>query len=101
MRTLLKVVMDTTAANQAFADGTLPQIINSVVETIKPEATYFTVSNGKRTGYFFFDMTNSSQMPQIGEILFTKLNAEIELTPVMNQDELKQGLQKAMGSLKR
>jgi hypothetical protein len=101
MRTLLKCVIDTQAGNTAFSDGTLPQLINSVVEIIKPEATYFTVSNGKRTAYFFFDMTDSSQMPQIGEILFSKLNAEIELTPVMNQDDLKQGLQKAMGSHKR
>lgn len=100
MRTLLKIVMDTTAGNNAITDGSLPQTINSIVEMTKPEASYFCATNGKRSAYIFFDLKNSAQIPQIAEICFTKFNAEVEFIPVMNQDDLKQGLQAVMASQK-
>ena len=45
---------------------------------------------------FFFDMLDASEIPQIAEPLFTALNVEIELVPVMNADDLKKGLSAAM-----
>lgn len=93
MRTLLKVSLDVAAANKAAQDGTLGQIIGSVAEMIQPEASYFLTEKGKRTAYFFFDLKDPSQIPQIAEPFFIGLNAEVDFTPVMNQEELGRGLE--------
>ena len=93
MRTLMKVSLDVEASNKAVSDGTLGQVIGSVSEMIKPEASYFLTEKGKRTAYFFFDLQDSSQIPQIAEPIFTALNAKVDFTPVMNKEELGRGLQ--------
>ena len=93
MRTLLKVTLDIEAANKAIVDGTLAKVIESTVEAIHPEASYFLSDNGKRTAYFVFDLKDSADIPRIAEPFFMKLNAEVLLVPAMNYQDLKKGLQ--------
>ena len=62
---------------------------------LKPEAAYFVAQDGLRSAMMFFDMKDASDIPAIVEPLFLGLNAEIELLPVMNADELKRGLSAA------
>lgn len=93
MRTLLKASLPVEAANKATQDGTIGQVIGAVAEMIQPEASYFMTENGKRTAYFVFDLHDPSQIPQIAEPLFTRLHAAVDFVPVMNQEELGQGLQ--------
>ncbi len=62
---------------------------------MKPEASYFYLEDGKRTGRFFFDLKDVSDMPRIAELFFQNLNAEVDFAPVMNADELQAGLGKA------
>lgn len=92
MRTLLKVTLEVEAANKAIIDGTLGQIIDSTVAAIHPEASYFLADNGRRTGYFVFDLKDVSEIPRIAEPFFTKLNAEVTFVPAMNHEDLKKGL---------
>lgn len=93
MRTLMKVSINTEAGNRAMRDGTIQKTLMTVSDMIKPEAVYFVPENGKRNAYFFFDMQDSSLLPQVTEPLFLELNAEVTFTPVMNQEELQRGLQ--------
>jgi hypothetical protein len=44
-------------------------------------------------------MKDSSDIPAIAEPLFMGLNAEIEMLPVMNQDDLQKGLTAAMQAM--
>ncbi|HVI46192.1 MAG TPA: hypothetical protein VM802_15055 [Chitinophaga sp.] len=92
MRTLLKVTCEVEASNKAILDGTLPKLIQSTMEKIKPEASYFLPENGCRTAMFVFDLKDSSDIPVIGEPFFMLLNARIEFTPVMNAEDLQKGL---------
>ena len=98
MRSMLKVTVPVERGNQAILDGTLPRVIQETVERIKPEAAYFTVEGGQRTAFFFFDLTDVSQMPVIGEPLFNGLGAAVELTPVMSAQELQKGLASLAGA---
>ncbi|MBC9909187.1 hypothetical protein [Chitinophaga varians] len=96
MRTMLKVVMEVNASNEAIKNGRLPEIIKATVDKIKPEASYFFASEGCRTGIMIFDMKDPSEIPGIAEPFFMELNAKLEFQPVMNQDDLKKGLAAVM-----
>ncbi|OFZ21315.1 MAG: hypothetical protein A2X94_07655 [Bdellovibrionales bacterium GWB1_55_8] len=93
MRTLLKISMDVEKASRAIQDGSMQRVMNSVLDEIHPEAAYFTAEHGRRTAFIFFDLADPSQIPAIAEPFFSTLGAEIELSPVMNRDDLKKGLQ--------
>ena len=92
MRMMLRISMDVEAGNKAVSQGAIPKLLQLTNELIKPEASYFTADHGKRTAYFFFDMKESSVLPQIAEPWFTQTNAEIDCQPVMNTEELRIGL---------
>ncbi|MET9378247.1 hypothetical protein ACFYV5_10895 [Streptomyces sp. NPDC003035] len=92
MRMLLKVQMDTQMSNEAIKNGTLQKTMESALETIRPEAAYFTTDNGCRTAYLFFDLADPSQMPKTAEPFFLQLGAKISYSPVMNREDLNKGL---------
>ena len=94
MRTMLRISMEVEASNKAVKEGMIQKLVGQTTELIKPESTYFTADHGRRTAYFFFDMKEPSQMPQISEPWFTHTNAIIEYQPVMTPDELRQGLER-------
>ncbi|MEU0299732.1 hypothetical protein ABZ252_09740 [Streptomyces sp. NPDC006175] len=96
MRMLLTAQMDTETANRSVADGTMPKIIEEVVEQLKPEAAYFTIQNGQRTCLMVFDMQDSAQMPPLMEPLFSA-GSKIALQPVMNLGDLRAGLSSMKG----
>lgn len=91
MRMLLTARMDTEHANRAVSDGTMPKLIEDIVDTLKPEAAYFTPVEGERTCMLVFDMEDSAQMPPIAEPFFLA-GARVSVQPVMNLDDLRRGL---------
>ena len=92
MRTMMRVTMDTEAANHAIQDGTIAKVIEETTNRIHPEAAYFTADGGNRTAYFFFDLSDPSEIPLIADPLFQNLKAKVELIPTMNFEELQKGL---------
>ena len=92
MHTMLRVTTPVEKGNSTILDGSLPKVIEEITKRIHPEASYFMALHGKRTALFFFEMKDSSEIPQIAEIAFMGLNAEVEFIPVMNQAELQKGL---------
>ena len=94
MRVLMKVQMDTEKGNKAITDMTLPQILTSVFDRIKPEAAYFGSEDGMRTGFVVFDLKEPSDIPSIAEPFFQKLGAKLSFVPVMSFEDVKVGMQK-------
>ena len=93
MRMMLKMSIPVEAGNAALKEGRMPMILGKLMEQLKPEAAYFYAENGKRTAIMVFDMKDTSHIPVIAEPGFMGLNADISLTPVMNGDDLKAGLE--------
>lgn len=94
MRMMLKWTVPVEKGNETIKDGTLTKTIETLLETLKPEAAYFLAQNGERAGIMVFDMTDPSQIPQIAEPLFLSVNAAVEFLPVMNADDLRKALDK-------
>ncbi|MER6117295.1 hypothetical protein [Streptomyces sp. NPDC001743] len=92
MRVMLRAQLDTQLANEAIKNGSLPKIMQSLTEQLKPEAAYFGPCEGKRSCTFVFDMQDSSLLPSIAEPLFESLGAKIEIQPVMNTEDMQKGL---------
>ena len=82
------------AGNVGLSEGTLPATLQEVMELVQPEAVYIGPDSGERTVMIFFDLKESSDIPAITEPFFQKVNASVELLPVMNQDDLKAGMAK-------
>ena len=96
MRTMMKVSIPVEAGNKGIAEGALPKTVLSFVEQMKPEASYFGSENGMRTAYFVFDLKDASMIPTAAEPFFMNLHAAISFQPVMNLDDMKAGVEKAM-----
>lgn len=96
MRLMLKFTIPVEKGNQAARDGTMGQAIDALIEQTQPEAAYFMVDQGKRAGMIFFEAADQARLPELNEPLFAKLDAAVEIVPVLNQDELRKGLNKSI-----
>jgi len=92
MRTLMTIQMDTEATNHAIRDGSLAKTMESTLEQLHAETAFFTTHDGQRTAYVVFDLHDTTQIPELAEPFFMGMNAKIDLSPVMNADDLQQGL---------
>jgi hypothetical protein len=84
--------MPVETGNRAVRDGTVGTLIQRTAERWKPEAMYFTTFDGRRTAYMVFDLPDASDIPPFAEPFFTQLDAEVELAPAMNGEDLQRGL---------
>ncbi len=95
MRTLLTLTLPVETSNAAVKDGRLARVLQTTIETLKPEAAYFAPIGGKRAAMLFFDLRDPSDIPVICEPLFAELDASVQITPVMNAEDLRAGLDRA------
>jgi ketopantoate reductase len=56
------------------------------------EAAYFTEVNGSRTMVLILDLPSTEMIPAIVEPLFQGFDANVEIHPAMNLDELKKAI---------
>ncbi|WAU78839.1 hypothetical protein O1Q96_03125 [Streptomyces sp. Qhu-G9] len=92
MRVLLKATLDTEKSNEAIRSGKMPELMKEAMDHLKPEAAYFGPMGGRRTALLVLDMKDSSEVPPAGEPFFTMFNAEVEMIPIMNGEDLQKGL---------
>jgi hypothetical protein len=89
---LLKITIPVETGNAAVKNGTIQQHIESLFQSLQPEAAYFYTEHGLRTAHVYFNMDDTSKIPGIAEPLFLGLNAGVSFKPVMNIDDMEKGL---------
>jgi len=91
---MARITINTEAGNRAISDGTITKVMGQVQEQWKPEAMYFTLYDSKRTTYMVFDLQDPADLPTFAEPLFQNLDAELEVSPAMDVQDLQRGLAK-------
>jgi hypothetical protein len=88
MKMLLTVEMPHEPFNSLVRSGKAGEVLKSILETIKPEAAYFTEQDGKRGAVFVVDVRNPSDVPALAEPFFLKFNANCKFRIVMSPEDL-------------
>jgi hypothetical protein len=97
MRTLMKFQVPVEIGNQA--PEVLEHTLRDAMASLDPESAYFYSENGTRSGFFVFDLAALSDLVLISETFFRRLNAKVEFFPVLNADDLRDGLKKIQAKL--
>lgn len=101
MRMMMKVSIPVEAGNAAVLSNNLGATIQKILADLKPEAAYFAEDNGERTGFIFFNMDKSSELPAIAEPWFLAFNARLTVRPAMTPQDLEEaspGMEQAVKS---
>lgn len=88
MRMMMHVTFPHEPFNAAVRDGSVGAKMKRILDQQKPEAAYYTASGGHRSAFLIVEVTDASKIPWFAEPWFLTFNADIELNPVMNGQDL-------------
>jgi hypothetical protein len=83
--------------NSAVRNGTAGEKIQRILESLKPEAVYFTEQNGHRGGTLVVNVKDVSEVPALAEPFFLTFNAEVEFRIAMTPEDLARSGLDALG----
>ena len=88
MRMLMHVQFPLEPFNTAVRNGTAGEKIQKILQSVKPEAAYFSEHSGKRGGTLVVNVNDASEVPALAEPFFLTFNAEVEFRIAMTPDDL-------------
>ena len=91
---MMRAKIPVEAGNVGLSDGSLPATLQQAMKITQPEAVYIGTEDGERRVLIFFDLKDPSDIPAVTEPFFQKMNASVELMPVMNLEDLQAGMAK-------
>jgi hypothetical protein len=92
MRVLLNVEIDTTKGNELIKAGRMGEVMEGILDKLKPEASYFYPRNGSRAFTLVVDAADNASLMGLAEPFWLQLGARVEALPCTNADELREGL---------
>lgn len=92
MRMMMRLTIPVEKGNEAVASGALDQILDHIIDTLKPEAAYFYLEGGRRAAMFIYGAEKAGEMAVINEPIFQALDASIEQQPVLTAADLGKAL---------
>lgn len=88
MRMIMYLTFPVETFNAAVKDGSVGAKMKKILDSVKPEAAYFTDRNGQRSGIVVVDVADASKIPAMAEPWMLSFNAGIEMHPVMVPGDL-------------
>lgn len=92
MRVIVRAMIPTAAGNKMVKDPNFLKNLEDYIKKFNCEASYFTEVNGNRTMVFVLDLASSDMIPAVAEPLFQGFEANLEIHPAMNLDDLKKAI---------
>jgi hypothetical protein len=92
MRVLVRAMIPTVAGNKMVKDPNFLKNLEEYLQKFNCEAAYFTEVNGSRTMVLILDLPSAEMIPAIVEPLFQGFDANVEIHPAMNLDDLKKAI---------
>lgn len=89
MKMLLTVEIPHEPFNSLVRSGKAAEIIGRILETIKPEAAYFTEHDGTRGGVFVINVQTPSDIPAFAEPFFLSFQANCKFRILMSPEDLR------------
>ena len=97
MRVLVRAMIPTSAGNKMVKDPNFLKNLEDYIRRFNCEASYFTEVNGNRTMVLVLDLASPDMIPAIAEPLFQGYEANVEIHPAMNLDDLKKAISQMQG----
>jgi hypothetical protein len=95
MRMLMNVRIPHEPFNTLVKEGRASEIIQRILDDLKPESIYFTEQGGTRGAVAIIDVNKPSDIPSFSEPFFLNFNADCEFRIAMSPEDLgKAGLDK-------
>ena len=88
MRILMKVRIPHEPFNTLVKEGKAGNIIQKIIEELKPESIYFTEQDGTRGAVAIVNINDPSQIPSFSEPFFLKFNADCQFRIAMTPEDL-------------
>lgn len=89
MKMFLRVVMPVEPFNTMVRKGTVGKNLEKIMADLKPEATYFTLTDGERTALMVIDVNNPGDYIKYAEPFFLQFDAECSWDIIITPEELK------------
>lgn len=90
MKMLLTVEFPPEPFNSLVRKGKVGEIIERILETIKPEMAFFTEQDGKRGGIFVVNVQTASEVPSFAEPFFLNFQADCKFRILMSPQDLQE-----------
>jgi hypothetical protein len=97
MKMLLSVTIPHEPFNSLVRNGKAGEVIGHILETIRPEAAYFTEQDGTRGGIFVVDVKSPSDVPALAEPFFLNFQADCKFRILMSPEDLQKAGLEAIG----
>ncbi len=88
MRHLVYFSLPHEPFNSYVRDGSVGSKIGRILEETKPEAIYFSTSDGQRGGVAIYNVETASDIPSIAEPWFLTFEADCHFQPCMSPEDL-------------
>lgn len=97
MKMLLTVEIPHEPFNSLVKSGKAGETIGHILETIKPEAAYFTEQDGTRGAILVINVQNPSDVPSFSEPFFLNFEANCKFRILMSPEDLQKAGLKELG----
>ncbi|SCK11127.1 panthothenate synthetase [Vogesella sp. LIG4] len=90
MKMLVTVDIPHEPFNTLVRNGQAGAVIGRILDSIQPEATYFTEQDGHRCAILVVEVANGAAVPALAEPFFLNFNADCKFRIVMSPADLQQ-----------
>jgi hypothetical protein len=97
MKFIVHISLPVQRFNEALRDGSAGEKMGRILEETKPEAAYFTSTDGNRGGYLVYNISQASEIPRLAEPWFLNFDAKVEFHAAMTPEDLQKAALEDLG----